>query len=232
MVNEPSIPSLNRFWSDFVSNPPRSQSQSLSYDQQTEMLEKVCGQMFENFLDEKADNSAKRIEHISEDFGLESPLSPSPQFSATLVNAVVASSNSIGETFASRNLYTVCKCERDDPERCTKNKSQDDWFAGHCGMRVMKSRPYSFIHVNLNRKISSFKKFAESVYKYFVDSRVSFRPIPGDSGTSVVLVASDETHEKQIRKLMRKREIRLEMGVRIFRTSKDILANKDKYADK
>ena len=235
VVNEPPIPSIDRFWSDFVINPPKvtTSSQSLSYEQQTEILERICKDMFEQLS--SSDNSieiVKRIEHISDDYGLESPLSPTSQFSNTLVNAVVASANSIGETFASRNLYTVCKCERDDPERCTKNKSLDDWFAGHCGMRVLKTKPFSFIHVNLNRRIPNFKKFSESVYRYFVESRVSFRPIPGDSGNSAVLVASDEMHEKQIRKLLRKKEIRLDMGIRIFRISQDILANKDKYADK
>ena len=232
IVNEPSIPPIDRFWTDFVANPPRVNSIHLSYDQQTEMLEKICGRILADFASNNSADQKKRIEHISDDYGLESPLSPSAQFSNTLVNAVVGSANSIGETFASRNLFSVCKCSRDGPERCMKNKAQDDWLAGHCGMRVLKSKPYSFIHVNLNRKIPSFKKFSDSIYRYFVESRVSFRPIPGDSGNTVVLVASDEPHEKQIRKLLRRKEIRLEMGLRIFRVSKDILANKDKYSDK
>jgi hypothetical protein len=230
IVNEPSIPPIDRFWSDFVTNPPRVKSAPLSYDEQTEILGKICTGFLSDLSSVVAQK--KRIEHISDDYGLESPLSPSAQFSNSLVNAVVLSANSIGETFASRNLCSVCKCSRDGPERCMKNKAQDDWLAGHCGMRVMKSKPFSFIHVNLNRKIPNFKKFSDSIYRYFVESRVSFRPIPGDSGNTVVLVASDEAHEKQIRKLLRKKEIRLEMGIRIFRVSKDILANKDKYSDK
>ena len=61
--------------------------------------------------------------------------------------------------------------------------------------------------------------------------RIPFRPIAGDTGTTVVLVASDREHERDIRRILRKPEIRLEMGIRVFRTSADLTAAKDKFTD-
>lgn len=237
IYNEPRIPSIGRFWEEFVRDPPKVVSMPVtSYTRQTEILEKVCLQICNDFLSEEptttTTTTARRIEHMTDEYGLESPLSPSPQFSTSLVEAVVVNGNSIGETFSSKNLYTICRCERDDPEKCSRtNKSaMDDWLVGHCGLRATRCRPNSFVHVNLNRKINSLKKFCETLYRRFFDSQIDFRPVLGDSGNSIVLLASDKEHESKIRKLLRQDEIRLELGLRIFRVSQDIAATKDKFA--
>jgi hypothetical protein len=230
LINEPVIPNIGRFWKDFLTSPahvPPTNPSDSSNEAISKYLEKLC----EKFLHSTNETSAvgKRVNAETNEYGLESPLTP-PQ-SLNLSDSV----NSIGEIFTGRNLWSICRCERDDPERCTRRtqgKGSDDWYSGHCGLRVIRSKPYSFIHINLSRKLNNFKKFCDVFFSILYEKKIPFRPIPGDSGTTVVLVTSDLEHEKDIRRILRQPFIRLDHGIRIFRISNDINANKDKYVDR
>jgi hypothetical protein len=110
----------------------------------------------------------------------------------------------------------ICQCGFSDPNRCRLSKSSD-WLVGpNCPGLVVESM-YSFFHLNLSRKIPDFDQFLGVVGKYFRDADVPFRPLSGVSGTSVALLCSSRGEQKLIHKLLRSPEIKLELGIRIYR---------------
>ena len=212
-------PSLkDPFWELFYKKPARLPKPLVpfSYDAETESLTAVC----KAFLDapsQKTEDAAGRIDQGSNDFALESPLTPP----SSILAAIEA--GAVGETFK-KARFAVCRCRKDSRLICQRNKpDQSGWYSGPCGDRVERSAPHSFIHVNLSRQVNSVEQFEALVRPVFEEKRVVYRLIPGDSGLTLALVAPDKDEEKLIRRLLREKQFREDKGIRIFQITSTLL---------
>lgn len=181
--------------SESVVNPP------LDFQKDTEMLESVCHAFCQ--LD-SVSSHITQVQRVSDFLGVESPLTPPENINET---------NSIGETFTKVNPVVVCTCK----SRCTSVGEYPDFYSGKCGDRVVSKSPFSYIHVNLSRKLPSGSQLAELLRPLFTN--VKLRMVPGDSGGSVVLLTRDKQEERQIRRILRSGPVRLDKGIRIFQVT-------------
>lgn len=212
--NKPSLKDF--FWESFYTKPAKvpDPPAKFDYDAETTAIAHLC----KTFIDASpaiTEEYVKKIELISNDFALQSPLTPP----SSIVAAVDA--GAVGETFR-KAKFEVCRCRKDARKICEK-ASGSDWYSGPCGDRVVRSQPYSFVHVNLSRQIDSVPKFIDLVKPAFEEKRVVFRVISGDSGLTLALLAPDKEEERLIRRLLREKRFKDENGIRIFQISPSLL---------
>ena len=200
------------FWSSFYKKPaviPPVDPGPFSYDKETDLLKAMCRGLLALPVAE-IEPKVRTIQQMSDEFALESPLTPS----TSMFQAIEA--GAVGETFAD-NTYVVCKCKR-----CERTRSSD-WLKGPCGTYVVGHEPYSFVHVNLSRRVGSIEEFQKLVQPVFKEKSRRFRMLPGDSHLTLVMLASDREHEKEIRRILRDKSFRIERGIRIFDITKDLI---------
>jgi hypothetical protein len=198
------------FWSTFYSKPAQVEiPKRFSFSEETELLKKMCKELLSIPL-VKIEPEIRRIQHVSDEFALESPLTPS----SSMFGAVGA--GSVGETF-DNEPFRVCSCGNCKPSRTS------EWREGPCGKHVVLKQPYSFVHVNLSRRVGSIEEFQKLVEPAFYEKKISFRMLPGDSKLTVVMLARDREHEKEIRRILREKRLRIDMGIRIFHITEKLL---------
>jgi hypothetical protein len=198
------------FWSTFYTKPARVDPQEgLSYEDETELLKQMCKDLLSMPMQE-TEPIVRKIQHISDEYALESPLTPS----SSMFQAVEA--GCVGETFT-HDLYQICVCKK------CQRPDDSDWLRGKCGERVLGREPYSFVHVNLSRRVGSIDAFKKLVEPAFVRKREKFLMIPGDSNLTLVMVARDREHEKEIRRILREKQYRIDRGIRIFDVTRDLM---------
>ena len=208
------IPAVDDFWTEFYLKPAELISEPVDYNKETEVLTEMC-KSFVNSVKEDREIESKKIRIISDEYALESPLTP---------GAGKMFENPIAETFT-KFSFVICRCEKNDSVRCRRKSDDSDWYSGHCGQRVLRYA-YSYIHVNLSRKTNSFEVFVSNMEPLFRKEDIPFRVIPGDSGLTVAIVASDRMDEKAIQKLLRSKPVKVDLGLRIFRTSSQLVPSK------
>ena len=201
------------FWSTFYTKPARipRATEPFDYDKETDLLRKVCKELIDMPVP-AIESHVRDIQHVTDEFALESPLTPS----TSMFHAI--ESGAVGETFK-HNRFRICKCHK------CRVPSTSDWMKGPCGDRVVEKEPYSFVHVNLSRRVGSIDAFVKLVEPVFIRKRKPFRMLPGDSDLTLAMLASDREHEKEIRRILREKRFRIDKGIRIFEITKDLLGN-------
>lgn len=200
------------FWSTFYTKPALvPKSKPLDYDQETDMIAKMCKELMEL---PDLEPSIRAIQYASDEFALESPLTPS----TSMFQAVEA--GAVGETFRN-NPFRVCRC-RGGSSACRMPRTSD-WLIGPCGERVVEREPYSYIHVNLSRRVGTIEEYVKLIEPVFIRKRQLFRMVPGDSKLTLVMLALDREHEKEIRRILREKRFRVDKGIRIFEITKDLM---------
>ena len=204
-VPVPAPPGEADFWTQFYTHPATVPPlEPYDYDLETDVLVKAC----RSFCDSESPLAAiKELQTISDPLGFESPLTP-PE-------PVGPEGLSIGETFVGAAVFK-CSCGG----RCPRSDS-DDFYTGQCGLRSVGQPPFSYVHVNLSRKLDSAEKLKLLLRPLFKAEKVKLRMVGGDSGSSAVFLASDRHEERRIRRLLRTPGVRLERGIRIFQVTQD-----------
>jgi hypothetical protein len=203
------------FWESFYVKPARVEPMEgpIDYDAETNALVHLC-RTFVDCANQVTEESISKISKVSNDFALESPLTP-PSSIAAAIDA-----GYVGETF-SKHPFSVCRCRRDARKYCEKNRGTD-WYSGPCGEQVVRNKPYSFVHVNLSRQIPSVQDLVSLLKPAFGESRLVFRMLPGDSELTVTFLTRDRDEEKKIRKLLREDRFRVDNGIRIFQITNSL----------
>ena len=217
---KPSLSNADNFWESFHLKPAAVPLQPpFDYDAETELLSNLC-KTFVDAASSVTDSAVAHMQYVSDDFALESPLTPPSSIAAAV------ESGTVGDTFK-KVRFSICRCRRDTRAPCERDR-YTDWYRGPCGSRVVREEPYSFIHVNLSRKVDSIAKFVSLVDPVFRAERVPFMMIPGDSDLTVALVSPSRSDEKSIRRLLREKRFRIDNGIRIFQITTTIAGRKGK----
>lgn len=210
----PQVPPVWQFWAEFYRHPAAvNQGPPTDYSAQTALLQTACADLLAHAKDSPEVSS---VVQASADFALESPLTPKEN---------LANDTWLGDVF-DPSVIAVCRCRDYDPNKCRKIAS--DWLEGpNCGGKngaLVVESIYSFVHVGLSRTVSTFDEFLARVGPLFRTQQLPFRPLAGT--VSVALVTASKWEEKHIHKLLRAKEIKLDMGVRIFRVTTQLVPDK------
>lgn len=185
------------------------------FDEETKALSELCAQLTGAPMT-NTETTLKNIQYVSDEFALESPLTPQTSMFAAV------GAGAVGETFAKTDEVVVCNCRSSDRDRCHRIKDSD-WLAGRCGKRVLPRKAYKFIHVNLSRKVPTIQAFVSEVKPAFEDQKLKFLLIPGDSELTLALVALEQRDDKSMRRLLRAKRFKIDLGIRIFDRSDTLL---------
>ena len=185
-----AVPDATDFWRQFgsIAVPPPD------FDRDSQLLTTHCRELC------TADFPAivKSLQEVSDTFGFESPLTP--PFSV----------NPTGNESFVKFPISICRCGE------CEMREDNDFYHGVCGPATLTKRPYSYVHVNLSRKLASAELLQMLLRPLFKSENIRLRMVPGDSGGSAVFLARDAQEEKQIRRVLRSPPVRIEKGIRIF----------------
>ncbi len=120
----PCIPPPRQFWSEFYLHPAAvaSEEPRASYQEQTQLLEAVCGALLAQMSNTDLSN-VDSVVAATADFAFESPLTPP---------AGVSSATLLGDIYDPLRV-AVCRCRNCKPPSHTST----DWLEGKCGSLVV-----------------------------------------------------------------------------------------------